>query len=74
MRKEKERKGRKRKEKKIVGFRIETCRRVPISPPLYQVGAGTFVTKGVKNNKSSWRSAQLSTGTDLYFKTNVTTY
>jgi hypothetical protein len=33
-----------RKEKKIVNYRIETCRRMLISPPLYQVGAGTFVT------------------------------
>jgi hypothetical protein len=43
MRKEKKRKE-KRKEKKIVSYRIEICRRVFISTPLYQVGAGTFVT------------------------------
>jgi hypothetical protein len=29
---------------KIVNYRIETCRRVLISTPLYQVGAGTFAT------------------------------
>jgi hypothetical protein len=38
------RKEKKRKEKKIVSHRIETCRRVLISTPLYQVGAGTFAT------------------------------
>jgi hypothetical protein len=30
--------------KKIVNYRIETCRRVLINTPLYQVGAETFVT------------------------------
>jgi hypothetical protein len=40
MRKEKEGK----KEKTLVNYRIETCRRVLMSTPLYQVGAGTFVT------------------------------
>jgi hypothetical protein len=29
-----------RKEKKIVNYKIETCRRVLISTPLYQVRAG----------------------------------
>jgi hypothetical protein len=38
------RKERKEERKKIVNYRIETCRRVLISTPLYQVGAGTFVT------------------------------
>jgi hypothetical protein len=38
------RKEKKRNEKKIVNYRIETCRRVLISTPLYQVGARTFVT------------------------------
>jgi hypothetical protein len=41
MRKEKKKKG---KEKKRANYRIETCRKVLISTPLYQVGAGTFVT------------------------------
>jgi hypothetical protein len=36
---------RKQKERKEVNYRIEICRRVLISAPLYQVGAGTFVTK-----------------------------
>jgi hypothetical protein len=34
----------KKKKKKKVNYRIETSRRVLISTPLYQVGAGTFVT------------------------------
>jgi hypothetical protein len=38
------RKEKKRKENKTVNCRIETGRRVFISTPLYQVGAGTFVT------------------------------
>jgi hypothetical protein len=33
-----------RKEKKLVNYGIETCRRVLISTSLYQVSAGTFVT------------------------------
>jgi hypothetical protein len=33
-----------KKENKIVNYRIEACRRVLISTPLYQVGAGNFVT------------------------------
>jgi hypothetical protein len=36
-------KRKKRIEKKVVNYRIETCRRVLISTPLYQAGAGTFV-------------------------------
>jgi hypothetical protein len=39
-------KERKKKEKKTVNYRIETCRRVLISSPLYQEGAGTSVTAG----------------------------
>jgi hypothetical protein len=46
MGREKKRENR-RKEKKIVNYRIETCRRVLTSTPLYQVGAGTFVTYGL---------------------------
>jgi hypothetical protein len=42
MRKGIERVGKKRKENKLVDYRIKTCRRVLIS--LYQVGARTFVT------------------------------
>jgi hypothetical protein len=33
-----------RKEKKIAKYRIETCRKVLISTPVYQIGAGTFMT------------------------------
>jgi hypothetical protein len=33
-----------RKEKEIANYRIETCRRVLIITPLYQEGAGDFVT------------------------------
>jgi hypothetical protein len=35
---------RKEKKKESINYRIETCRRVLISSPLYQVGAGTLVT------------------------------
>jgi hypothetical protein len=42
--KEMEGKKRKGKKKKIVKYRMKTCRRVLISTPQYQVGAGTFVT------------------------------
>jgi hypothetical protein len=33
-----------KKRKKVINYRIEACRRVFINAPLYQVGAGTFVT------------------------------
>jgi hypothetical protein len=41
----------KEKKRKIVSFRIETCRRVLISTPLSQLGAGTFENK-VKKSKA----------------------
>jgi hypothetical protein len=34
-------------EKKIVNYRIETCRRGLIGTPLYQVGAVNFVSHGI---------------------------
>jgi hypothetical protein len=42
-RNEKRKRKKERKERKIVNYRRRTCKRVLISTPLYQVGAGTFV-------------------------------
>jgi hypothetical protein len=44
-----------KKENKLVNYRIETCRRVLISTPLYQVGVETFVIHIESGGQIYWQ-------------------